>query len=115
LLGDSLNKQIIAFNTSDIEHDIKLTEVFERFEIPEDSNQPGPGEMMLECDYFRGTESVRVSINENNGSVLKLKHDMICYPIRNDTKRYERQRYILQLIGAFRNTCQEQDGMSKSL
>ena len=114
MLADSLNKQCIACNTIGIEHDKRMREFPEQFEISEDRNQSGPGEMMSEDAYFQGTERVRFSIHGNNETVLKLKNDMIPYSVIWDSKRYERYRHILQLIGVFRNKHQEKDCMSKS-
>jgi hypothetical protein len=64
-----------------------MTELFEVLEQPEDSTQPGPGEMMSKRGYFCGTELVRVSIHKKNERVSKLKHFMICYSVRRGSIR----------------------------
>jgi hypothetical protein len=46
LLDESLNKKCIAFKASGIEHDRRMREFFQQFEMPGDRNQPRSGEMM---------------------------------------------------------------------
>ena len=87
----------------------------QRYEMLDDRNMPGPGEMISEFPYCEETEHMRVSIHKKNESVLKLKGDMIPYPVKQGSKQYEGYRHILQLIGASRYKHQENDLMSKSV
>ena len=87
----------------------------QQYGMPDDKYKPGPCKMMSDIDYFEGTERVRVTIHNKNENVLKLKCDMIPYSVRKEIKRYERCRFVHQLIGVFRNKYQEADVISKSV
>ena len=81
----------------------------QQYEMTDDKNHPVPGDMMLDKDYFDGTEHVRLEFHDKSESVRKLKGAMVPYTVKKGSKRYGRYRFIHESMGAFRNQHQNPD------
>jgi hypothetical protein len=108
-LDDSLSKQCITFNASGLEYARIIQDMNQQYEMPHDKNRPASSKMMSDMDYFEGTERVRVAFRNTSESVRKLKGVMVPYTVKRGSKRYDRYRFMYELMGTFRNHHQDPD------